>query len=363
MFDGTKPFKIDKPIRLIELFAGYGSQALALKYMGVSFEHWRICEWAVKSIQAYKDLHFGEDKKDYSETLSAEEVYSALFNAGISSDYETPMTAAQVKRLGERRARIIYNNIKATRNLVSITNANADDFEISETDKYCYIMTYSYPCQDVSNAGLYKGMEKGSGTRSSLLWEVERILKGLKELPQILLMENVPGVIGERNIGQFAKWLEVLDSLGYKTKWQKLNATDFNVPQNRERLFAISVLGDYFYDFPKVKGCDKRLRDVLEKKVDERYYLKGKTVLHLIEHKERHEKKGNGFGWNPLKIEGGGTPGLLRPKAAGDTLQTLLLKNRATEFVKVTEKASALLARDSKGYGNVESTAIMEISE
>lgn len=308
MFDGAKPFKIDKPIRLIELFAGYGSQALALKYLGVDFEHWRICEWAIKSIQAYKDLHFEDDNTDYSAELTAAEIYSALIKAGISSDYEKPLTAAQVRRLGEKQARRIYNNIKATRNLVSITNVNADDFGIIETDKYCYIMTYSYPCQDVSNAGLSKGMKKGSGTRSSLIWEVERILKGLKELPQVLLMENVPGVISERNIEQFAEWLNVLDSLGYKTKWQKLNATDFNVPQNRERLFALSVLGDYFYDFPKGKGLNKRLLDVLEQEVDESYYLKGNTVLHLMEHKKRQEAKGNGFGWNPLKISGGGSP-------------------------------------------------------
>ena len=73
-----EPFKITKPIRLIELFAGYGSQALALKYLGVEFEHWKICEWAVKSIQALKDLHFGEDTKDYSKDLTIEEIKSCL---------------------------------------------------------------------------------------------------------------------------------------------------------------------------------------------------------------------------------------------------------------------------------------------
>ncbi len=305
IFDGTQPLKIDKPIRLIELFAGYGSQALALKYLGAEFEHWRICEWAVKSIQAYKDLHFTNDNTDYSAPMSADEVFAALISAGISSDYETAMTAAQVRRLGERRARLIYNNIKATHNLVSITTASADDFGITETDKYCYIMTYSYPCQDISNAGLYKGMKKGSGTRSALIWEVERILKDLKELPQILLMENVPGVLSGRNIGEFAEWLKTLDGLGYKTKWQKLNATDFGVPQNRERLFAVSALGDYYYDFPNKKGCNKRLLDVLEPKVAERYYLKGKVVLSLMEHKKKQEAKGNTFGWKPQKIGGG----------------------------------------------------------
>lgn len=179
MFDGKQKFKIDKPIRLIELFAGYGSQALALKYLGVSFESYRICEWAVKSIQAYKDLHFTDDNTDYSAELTKDEVMTYLFKKGISADYNKPMTAEQIKRLGEDKARQIYNNIKATHNLVSVCNILGADLEITDTDKYCYIMTYSFPCQDLSSAGNGKGMAKGSGTRSGLLWEVERLLTEL----------------------------------------------------------------------------------------------------------------------------------------------------------------------------------------
>ena len=78
LFDGDHKLTIDKPIRLIELFAGYGSQALALKYLGANFEHWKICEWAVKSIQAYKDLHFGDDNTDYSATKTQDEVIDYL---------------------------------------------------------------------------------------------------------------------------------------------------------------------------------------------------------------------------------------------------------------------------------------------
>lgn len=79
IFDMLYPkYKIDKPIRLIELFAGYGSQALALNYLGVEYEHWKICEWSIKSIQAYKDIHFTDDKTDYSKDLSKEEVYIGL---------------------------------------------------------------------------------------------------------------------------------------------------------------------------------------------------------------------------------------------------------------------------------------------
>lgn len=174
LFDGSKRFKIDKPIRLIELFAGYGSQHFALEYLGVEFESWRICEWAVKSIQAYKDAHFGNDNIDYSKDLTKEELFDYLANKGISSNYNEPMTFEQIKRLGEEKARKIYNNICATHNLVNIQQAKGKDFDIVDTDKYCYMMTYSFPCQDLSSAGLGKGMAKDSGTRSGLLWQYLR---------------------------------------------------------------------------------------------------------------------------------------------------------------------------------------------
>ena len=78
LFDGNKEFRIDKPIRLIELFSGYGSQAFALKYLGVKFEHYKTCEWAVKSIQAYKDAHCKDDNKDYSKDLTIEQLIDAF---------------------------------------------------------------------------------------------------------------------------------------------------------------------------------------------------------------------------------------------------------------------------------------------
>ena len=147
-----------------------------------------------------------------------------------------------------------------------------------DVDKYCYLMAYSFPCQDLSKAGLGKGMEKGSGTRSGMLWEVERILDECENLPQILLMENVPDVIGSKNIIHFAKWLEKLEKLGYHCYWQVLNAKDFGVPQNRERCFMVSLLGDYLYEFPKKQKLEIRLKDILEKEVDEKYYLSSKAI-------------------------------------------------------------------------------------
>lgn len=141
-------------------------------------------------------------------------------------------------------------------------------------------------------------MARGSGTRSGMLWEVERLLGECKELPQVLVMENVPEVIGAKNIKHFSEWVAVLDELGYKSKWQVLNGTDFNVPQNRKRCFMVSVLGDYYYTFPRKQGCKLRLKDVLESDVDEKYYLSNSLINCFMEHTRKRKEKGNCFEWN-----------------------------------------------------------------
>ena len=276
-------YKITKPIRLIEFFAGYGSQALALKYLGVPFEHWKICEWAVKSIQAYKDIHFTDDNIDYSQEQYATDLdllKNTLYQLGISINYNEPMTEKQIDRLSKKQLRTIYNNIVTTNNLVNIQQVKGEDLEIVDTDKYDYILTYSFPCQDLSLAGKGKGMSDTS-TRSGMLWEVERILTECKELgtlPQILLMENVPQVHSQDNIKDFHKWQLRLEELGYKNYMQDLIATDYGIPQTRNRCFMVSILGDYSYTFPKPIPLKLKLKDMLEDNVDEKYYLSDKQI-------------------------------------------------------------------------------------
>lgn len=315
MFDGSKRFLINKPIRLIELFGGYGSQHLALEYLGANFEQWKLCEWAVKSIQAYKDMHILDDK-DYSKEHSDEYVVNRLTKWGVSANYNEPMTKSQIKRMGIKRCRQIYNNIKATNNLVNIQQVSGEQLELLDIDDYTYIVTYSFPCQDLSKAGQGKGMEKGSGTRSGMLWEVERILdecNKTKKLPQVLLMENVPDVIGVNNVKHFAKWLEKLENLGYKCYFKILNAKDYGIPQNRERCFMVSILGDYYYEFPQPKELKIKLKDVLEEDVDEKFYLSDKigNEYPITKNNENFiEWKQDGFldsdcrAWKDSKISG-----------------------------------------------------------
>lgn len=289
IFDIMYPkYKITKPIRLIEMFSGYGSQALALKYLGEPFEHWRTCEWAVKSIQAYKDIHFENNNIDYLALQPYDDkrkwLISWLFERGISSNYNESMTKEQISRLNDKQLKTIYNNIVATNNMVNIQQVKGKDLDIVDTDKYEYIMTYSFPCQDLSLAGKKKGMSDTS-TRSGMLWEVERILTECQELgtmPQILLMENVPQVHSQDNMPDFHKWQVRLEELGYKSYWQDLIATDYGIPQTRNRCFMVSILGDYSYTFPQPIPLKLKLKDMLEDNVDEKYYLSDKMLKCLM---------------------------------------------------------------------------------
>ena len=290
IFDYTrKPISITKPIRLIELFAGYGSQAMALERIGAKFEHYLICEWEMHSVASYKAIHMPYDNVDYSDGVDSEKIIEELTKLGISVDGKTALCENQIRShsYGESWRRKCYNNIKATHNLVNICATHGNDLKIVDTDKYCYMMTYSFPCTDLSVAGKRAGMSKGSGTRSGLLWEVERILTEIRdsngELPQILFMENVPQVHSQDNMPDFRKWLDFLESLGYVNYWQDLNAKNYGVAQNRERCFMFSFLGEYNYKFPNPMPLEKKLKDYLEQDVDEKYYIKNEKAQKLIQ--------------------------------------------------------------------------------
>ena len=233
IFDMTRPpFQIDRPIRLIELFAGVGSQAMALRDLGADFEHYRAVEFDRFSVASYNAIH--------------------------DTDFET----------------------------TDIRNISGADLGICDTDKYCYIVTYSFPCQDLSVAGKQKGMTKGSGTRSGLLWEVERLLNECTELPQVLLMENVPQVHSKANMPDFQKWIDFLESRGYSNYWKDLNAKDYGVAQNRDRCFMVSLLGEWNYKFPQPIPLERKLKDYLEEMCranDLAYYINNEKAQELIQ--------------------------------------------------------------------------------
>ena len=223
-------YKIRNKIRLIELFAGVGSQAMALRDLGADFESYRVVEFDKYAIKSYNAIH--------------------------GTNFPT----------------------------LDIRDIHYEDLGIVDKQNVTYLLTYSFPCQDLSKAGKQRGMTKGSGTRSGLLWEVERILNECKEkdsLPQILLMENVPDVIGTKNYEDFMKWYVALENMGYQSYYKVLNAKNYGIPQNRERCFMISILGDYNYTFPKPIPLKLRLKDMLEESVDEKYYISNSKIESL----------------------------------------------------------------------------------
>ena len=156
---------------------------------------------------------------------------------------------------------------------ISILNPNnLPDFDL---------MTYSFPCTDISVAGKMQGLEKGQ-TRSGLLWECEKIIEAKK--PKYLLMENVKNLVGKKFKGDFDRWCEWLESQGYTNYWQVMNAKDYGVPQNRERVFMVSILGEHdTYEFPQKQELKLRLKDILEDNVDEKYYIDNDASDKLIQ--------------------------------------------------------------------------------
>lgn len=141
------------------------------------------------------------------------------------------------------------------------------------------LFTYSFPCTDISSAGEQKGFEEDSGTRSSLLWECRRPIAAKR--PKFLLMENVKALVSEKYRPLFLKWESWLRSLGYVNYTEILNAKDYGVPQNRERVFMLSILNGCWYEFPHPVRLEKRLKDVLELEVDEKYFLNERGINYV----------------------------------------------------------------------------------
>ena len=144
------------------------------------------------------------------------------------------------------------------------------------------LFTYSSPCQDISQAGKQMGLQEGSETRSALLWRVADAVEVLR--PKYLLQENVAALVSQKFMPDFQKWLDKLSSLGYVNRWARLNAKDYGVPQNRDRVFCLSMRRDvaFDYQFPDPVPLNRCLADVLEEEVDGRFFLKDDAVSKFL---------------------------------------------------------------------------------
>lgn len=217
-------------LEIIELFAGIGAQTQAMKQAGIEHKVTGVSEIDKYALKVYETLH------------------------------------------------------GRTHNFGNITEI----IELPKVD----LWTYSFPCTDISLAGTMKGLERDSNTNSSLLWEVERLLltsHNKNTLPKYLLMENVKNLISKRFKSHFDEWLFFLEKLGYKNYYKVLNAKDFGIPQNRERVFMISVYeSEEAYIFPQKKELKNKLIDFLEDEIDEKYFLSEKIIKTFTDMKNRN---------------------------------------------------------------------------
>lgn len=322
-------FHIKNTVRLIECFGGIGAQARAFEILGVPFEHHRLVEWAVPSIRGYNAIHI-HDWNDYSQGKSVDDLVK-LTN-GVSVTYNDPMTEQQRRKKGEKWLRETYSMMVATHDYCpDVSRVHWNDLGITERESYTYVLSYSFPCQDLSNAGKLAGMKKGSGTRSGLLWEIERILLECKEhncLPHVLLMENVRGVLSDKD--SWGSWEASLRRMGYTNYVTSptMNSKDYGIPQNRERVFMISILGDYGYQFPTPFKRKHNLKSFLDKNVDEKFYLSKEHLDNIANWKAQQD---------PLKDidKPKEVVHTLTARGAGEEHSGMVLINEEVEGVKV----------------------------
>lgn len=228
------------PLRVVTLCSGYDSQCLALERLKRDYPEfdYRLVAWA----------EFDPESSAPLDRQPAVVAHKALF----------PESAD--RNLGD---------------MTKIDWTQVEDFDL---------LFYSTPCQSISQAGLQHGFEEGSGTRSSIIWNVRDAVKTRR--PRFLCLENVKAMVSGKFVGMFNLWQRELERLGYVNFAQVLNAKDYGVPQNRERIFLVSIradgldalAGNVRYWFPKPFPLERRLKDVLEEHVDERYYLSDKML-------------------------------------------------------------------------------------
>lgn len=227
--------KRQKRLRVFEAFAGIGAQASALKRMNINYEIVGISDWFIDAIECYAAIHCQDKKVSVPSDITEVDEYLSQFT--FSADSVKPY---DISRLTEDQRRDLYRANKQANNYGSITELKGCDMPITD------LLVYSFPCQDLSTGGKGKGMSKGSGTRSGLLWEIERILQELRDinrLPEYLLLENVKTIKAETNKKDLDQWLFFLESIGYQNdECMILNSLDFGVPQDRERAFIVSHL-------------------------------------------------------------------------------------------------------------------------
>ena len=350
----------NKTFSMIELFSGIGAQERALRQLKIPYRIINTCDCDKDAVLSYAAMRFDIDKamKEY-QFPTQDKMIEELQNKGFGYDF--------MKGKHTITSRTPINKLKQYYIADKLSNNLGD---ISKVDRlqYADMVTYSFPCTDLSVAGKGEGMvnkcscgyswpidfsndseslicpscgaKVQSSTRSGLLGQVQRLLAVSKKentLPKYLLLENVKNLVGKKFKPQFDAWIRWLDSIGYNTYYQVLNSKNFGIPQNRERIFALSIHKDVDngnFKFPEQIPLTTRLKDILEKTVDEKYYLSGDKVESILANFIARQNEASGIN----------------------------LKDQATTFDGLTDVAHTLMARDYKGFGNQSMTGVIEPS-
>ena len=221
----------------------------------------------------------------------------ALENLGIPHNV---LAYCEIDKYASKAYSIIHN-IPEEKNLKDVTKV-----DILDIDERVDLITYGFPCQDISNAGKQKGFtdENGERTRSGLFFEALRIIDDYR--PKFAIAENVKALVSKKFTEEFKTVLESLDEVGYNNYYAVLNAKDYGIPQNRERVFIISIRKDIDkgFEFPGPIPLELKLKDLLEDEVDDKYYLSDNMLNYFNENSVKQKEKGNGFKFSPTN--GGG---------------------------------------------------------
>lgn len=234
--------------KVIETFSGIGAQARALanlkkEQQDFEYEIVATVEWEIGASYAYDLIHHGKQNLKKYDALSKDELITILSKYNLSSDGKQPLAKSALKRMPIQQLKAIKHSIDSNKNLVDISTVHAE--ELPDAD----LLTYSFPCQDLSISsywhGNFSGIDKEAKNRSGLLWEIERILNEYDEIekkkPRFLLMENVSAIHGPLHVENFNLWRNELERMGYVNFYYDLDASNFGIPQSRVRTFMISV--------------------------------------------------------------------------------------------------------------------------
>ena len=348
-------------LKLLELFSGIQAQERAIRQLPIEYESVGVCDCDKDVLLSAAAMRFNlEDEIKNFNFPSQDKMIEYLQNKNIGYSFEKNKHTI-TSRTPITKLKQYYISDKLLKNLGDISKI--------DSLPYADLVTYSSPCQSFSVAGKLAGAKKicktcgyeweidfsnpnynykcpycGSvnldSTTSGLLQEVQRLLSVAYKnntLPKYLLLENVKNLVGKKFKPQFDAWIRWLDSIGYNTYCQVLNSKHYGIPQNRERIFAVSIrkdIDDGKFKFPEQIPLTTRLKDILEKNVDEKYYLSGDKVESILANFIARQNEASGIN----------------------------LKDQATTFDGLTDVAHTLMARDYKGFGNQSMTGVIEPS-